>query len=148
MQVGIKGNPPTNRDGPRFLPCRARQHGREVRRQFPLGNDGRETNVFGTETHYVSGSGNHARSYLHRTAENHLVQLPISCNSEKGGYFAMSPGDDVPNHGNFYARKGDWRAAGNRPGTRTPRPQATSEPDIAVRGEALDLLRSVPGGSP
>jgi tetratricopeptide (TPR) repeat protein len=70
-------------------------------RRHQLGYSGRETNVFETEIHYVIGSGNHARSYLHRTAENRLVQLPISWYPEKGGYFAMSPGYDRPNHLDF-----------------------------------------------
>ena len=38
------------------------------------------------------GSGNHARSYLHRTARGTLVELPLGWYSEKGGYWAMSPG--------------------------------------------------------
>ena len=40
------------------------------------------------------GSGNHARSYLHRTARGTLIELPLGWYSEKGGYWAMSPGFD------------------------------------------------------
>ena len=43
---------------------------------------------------YVLGSGNHARSYLHRTARGTLIELPLGWYSEKGGYWAMSPGFD------------------------------------------------------
>ena len=42
----------------------------------------------------VVGSGNHARTYLHRTSEGKLTELPVSWYSEKGGYWAMSPGCD------------------------------------------------------
>lgn len=43
---------------------------------------------------YVIGSGNHSRSYLHRTPRGTLIELPLSWYSEKGGYWAMSPGFD------------------------------------------------------
>ena len=50
---------------------------------------------------YVIGSGNHARSYLHRTADGHLIEMPVSWYSENGGYWAMSPGYDRPNQQDF-----------------------------------------------
>ncbi len=43
---------------------------------------------------YVIGSGNHAHTYLHRTPDNRLIELPVSWYSELGGYWAMSPGYD------------------------------------------------------
>lgn len=63
--------------------------------------DGREMNVFEAEIHYVVGSGNHSRTYLHRTDDNHLVQLPVSWYTEHGGSLAMSPGYDSPAHQDF-----------------------------------------------
>ena len=42
----------------------------------------------------VFGSGNHARSYLHRTARGTFIELPLGWYAEKGGYWAMSPGFD------------------------------------------------------
>src|SRR5207302_1950087 len=36
---------------------------------------------------YVLGSGNHARTYLHRDASGALIQLPLGWYSEKGGYW-------------------------------------------------------------
>lgn len=62
---------------------------------------GKEINVFEAEVHYVVGSGNHSRSYLHRTPDNRLIQLPVSWYSENGGTLAMSPGYDSPTHQDF-----------------------------------------------
>ena len=45
---------------------------------------------------YVMGSGNHARTYLHRTARGTLIELPLGWYGEKQGYFAMNPGFDTP----------------------------------------------------
>ncbi len=53
------------------------------------------------EIHYVMGSGLHARSYVHRTPQGRLVELPAAWYPEKGGYFAMSPGYDRPDHQDF-----------------------------------------------
>ena len=61
----------------------------------------KEANVFEAEIHYVVGSGNHSRTYLHRTEDNHLVQLPVSWYAENGGSLAMSPGYDSPTHQDF-----------------------------------------------
>jgi tetratricopeptide (TPR) repeat protein len=65
------------------------------------GPDGKEINVIEAEIHYVMGSGNHSRTYLHRTAENRLMQLPVSWYAENGGSLAMSPGYDSPAHQDF-----------------------------------------------
>ena len=47
------------------------------------------------------GSGNHARSYLHRTTDQKLVEFPVSWYSEDGGHWGMSPGYDRPGHQGF-----------------------------------------------
>ena len=41
--------------------------GRLYQRRHQIGFDGKETNVLELEAHYVVGSGNHARTFLHRT---------------------------------------------------------------------------------
>ena len=41
--------------------------GRFYQRRHQIGFDGTETNVLELEAHYVVGSGNHARTFLHRT---------------------------------------------------------------------------------
>jgi tetratricopeptide (TPR) repeat protein len=72
--------------------------GHYFQRQYQLGFDGQQTNVRDTEIDYVLGSGNHARSYLHRTAQNTLILLPLGWYAEKGGTWAMNPGYDRPDH--------------------------------------------------
>lgn len=44
------------------------------------------------EIHYVMGSGNHVRSYLHRTPQGRLAELPVAWYQGLG--FALSPGYD------------------------------------------------------
>ncbi len=43
---------------------------------------------------YVMGSGNHARTYLHRERDGSLIELPLAWYSEKGGSWGMNPGFD------------------------------------------------------
>ena len=68
--------------------------GKLYQRRHQIGYGGQETNVMEKQVDYVVGSGIHAHTYLHRTAENKLVELPVSWYAEKGGYWAMSPGYD------------------------------------------------------
>jgi tetratricopeptide (TPR) repeat protein len=75
--------------------------GRWFQRRHQTGFDGAQTNIVETPIDYVIGSGNHARSYLHRTGEGKLVELPVTWYSEKGGYWAMSPGYDRAEQSDF-----------------------------------------------
>ncbi len=50
---------------------------------------------------YVIGSGDQAASYLHRTRDNKLIELPVTWYAEKGGTWGMSPGYDRPAHPGF-----------------------------------------------
>jgi tetratricopeptide (TPR) repeat protein len=77
------------------------REGKLYQRRHQIGFDGKETNVIEVEAHYVIGSGNHARTFLHRNAQGQLVQLPVSWYAERGGYWAMSPGYDRPAHLDF-----------------------------------------------
>ncbi len=70
-------------------------------RRHETAADGSETNVFELSIDYVMGSGNNARSYLHRYPGGKIVELPLGWYSEKGGYLAMSPGYDQPKHNGF-----------------------------------------------
>ena len=63
-------------------------------RRSQSGPDGSQTNEMEERIDYVIGSGNHARSYLHRAANGQLIELPVSWYSESRGYWAMSPGYD------------------------------------------------------
>jgi len=68
--------------------------GAYYQRRWQLGFEGKETNVEEFKIDYVIGSGEHARSYLHRMASGALIELPLGWYSEKGGYWGMSPGFD------------------------------------------------------
>jgi predicted CXXCH cytochrome family protein len=75
----------------------SRRDGRYFLRRYQKGN----VNSIEKEIHYVVGSGNHSRTYLHRSAAGKLVELPLSWYAERGGDRAMSPGYDRPDHQDF-----------------------------------------------
>ncbi len=75
--------------------------GKFYQRRHQIGATGGEINVFEKEIHYFVGSGNHGRSYLHRTPDGRLLQLPLTWYSANGGYWGMSPGYNQPNHSGF-----------------------------------------------
>jgi predicted CXXCH cytochrome family protein len=68
--------------------------GKLFERRSQTGFRGEETNVIEEQVDYVIGSGNHARTFLHRDAQGRLIELPVSWYSESSGYWAMSPGFD------------------------------------------------------
>jgi hypothetical protein len=68
--------------------------GAYYQRRWQIGFGGKETNIEESRIDYVLGSGNHARSYLHRTARGTLIELPLGWYAEKGGFWGMSPGFD------------------------------------------------------
>jgi Flp pilus assembly protein TadD len=59
------------------------------------------SNVIEKRIDYIIGSGNHSRTLIHRNERNKLIELPVSWYSESGGYWAMSPGYDRPDHSDF-----------------------------------------------
>ena len=74
---------------------------RYYQRRWQIGFDGKEINAEEMAADFTMGSGNHARTYLTRTARGTLIQLPLGWYSEKGGYWAMNPGYDTahpPSH--------------------------------------------------
>jgi predicted CXXCH cytochrome family protein len=75
--------------------------GHLYQRRYQIGFDGKETNSVEKEIHYVVGSGNHVRAFLHRTSRNTLVELPLAWYAEKSGTWAMNPGYDRPDHAGF-----------------------------------------------
>jgi predicted CXXCH cytochrome family protein len=75
--------------------------GQYFQRRSEKGFDGKETNVVEEQIDYVIGSGNHARSYLHRGLDGRIIELPVSWYVEKSGYWAMSPGYDRPDQEDF-----------------------------------------------
>lgn len=72
------------------------RQGEYFQRRWELGFDGTPTNIEELRIDYVLGSGNHARSYLHRTTRGTLIELPLGWYAEpKGrGHWGMSPGSD------------------------------------------------------
>jgi predicted CXXCH cytochrome family protein len=77
------------------------RNGRFYQRRHQIGFDGKPANVMEDEIHYVIGSGNHARTYLHLTDQKKFVELPIAWYSENGGYWGMNPGYDWKHHSDF-----------------------------------------------
>jgi tetratricopeptide (TPR) repeat protein len=75
--------------------------GRFFQRRHEIGFDGSESSILELEAHYVVGSGNHARTFLHRSTDGRLREMPVSWYAERGGYWAMSPGYDRPAHLDF-----------------------------------------------
>jgi len=70
------------------------RNGKSYQRRYQVGFRGEQTNVDEKEINFVIGSGNHVRTYLHRTSAGALLELPLAWYAEKGGYWAMNPGYD------------------------------------------------------
>jgi len=71
-----------------------RKDGKTYQRRWRIGPDGKPIEVAESSVDYVMGSGNHVRTYLHRTERGALVELPLAWYAEKGGTWAMEPGHD------------------------------------------------------
>ncbi|MGH9660054.1 MAG: hypothetical protein ACRD96_16015, partial [Bryobacteraceae bacterium] len=78
-----------------------RRNGKYYQRRHQIDSEGGQINVMEKQIDFILGSGNHARAYLHRTARKTLVELPLAWYAEKGGYWAMNPGYDRPDHEGF-----------------------------------------------
>ncbi|HKV13037.1 MAG TPA: tetratricopeptide repeat protein [Thermoanaerobaculia bacterium] len=74
-----------------------RRGDRLVFRRWQDGPDGRPINTFEQEVDWILGSGDHARTYLYRTAGGELYQLPLAWYSQTRSW-GMSPGFDRPDH--------------------------------------------------
>jgi predicted CXXCH cytochrome family protein len=83
--------------------------GRFYQRRHEIGFDGGETNAIEVEAHYAIGSGHHAQTFLHRTGDGRLFEMPVSwyaaaegrATGKEAGYWAMSPGYDKSAHQDF-----------------------------------------------
>ena len=71
------------------------RNGQYFQRRWQLDATGKEINVEEVKIDYVMGSGNHARSYLHRTERGMLIELPLGWYPDKGGEWGMVPGSDT-----------------------------------------------------
>ena len=74
---------------------------RILQRRHQTDSAGREINAVEMTVDFVLGSGEHARTFLHRAADGQLVELPLAWYSEDGGTWAMNPGYDRPDHMDF-----------------------------------------------
>jgi Flp pilus assembly protein TadD len=79
-----------------------RREGTYYQQRHQIGLDGKPTNIDEKSIDYVIGSGDQARSYLHIDPEGRLIELPITWYSEKGGYWAMTPGYEAQNQKDFH----------------------------------------------
>jgi predicted CXXCH cytochrome family protein len=71
------------------------RNGQYFQRRWQLDGGGKEINAEEVKIDYVMGSGNHARSYLHRTERGMLIELPLGWYPDKGGEWRMAPGSDT-----------------------------------------------------
>jgi tetratricopeptide (TPR) repeat protein len=77
------------------------REGKLYEQRYQIGFEGQQTNRIEKQIDYVVGSGDHARTYLHLTAEGKLIELPVSWYSELGGYWGMTPGYDRLDQSDF-----------------------------------------------
>ncbi len=59
--------------------------------------------LFEAEVEWILGSGNHARTYLYRTPDGALFQLPLAWYTQEGRW-GMAPGFDRPDHSGVLRR--------------------------------------------
>ena len=64
-------------------------------RRWQTGLNGQPDNVEELRVDYVMGSGNHVRTYLHRTSRGVLIELPLAWYAEQGGHWGLNPGFDT-----------------------------------------------------
>ncbi len=79
-----------------------RQGDRYTFRRHQLDEQGREINVFEVDVDWILGSGKHARTYLYRTPQGELYQLPLAWYADDGhgqpARWGIAPGYDQPHH--------------------------------------------------
>ena len=74
-----------------------RRGDRLVFRRWEVAADGAPIHVFETSIDWILGSGNHARTYLYRTPNGELYQLPIAWYTQTHAW-GMAPGYDRRDH--------------------------------------------------
>jgi tetratricopeptide (TPR) repeat protein len=73
-----------------------RRDGKLYQKRWQQGENADRINLESKLVDYVMGSGNHARTYLHRNADGTLTELPLAWYAENGGSWALNPGFDNP----------------------------------------------------
>ena len=69
-------------------------------RRYQLDDNGRQIHLIEKQITHVMGSGERALSYIHRSDDGRMVELPVSWYSQEERW-AMAPGYDRPNHKGF-----------------------------------------------
>ena len=77
-----------------------RRAGRLYIRRYQIDALDRRVNEIEREVTHIMGSGERARSYIHRSTDGRMIELPVSWYSQENAW-AMSPGYDRPNHAGF-----------------------------------------------
>lgn len=78
--------------------------GQAFMKRHQLDSSGREINVVERRIDYVMGSGYKAQTMIHRTPRGELVEMPVAWYTANGGYWAMNPSYDRPDHADFRRR--------------------------------------------
>ncbi|MFN7925434.1 MAG: tetratricopeptide repeat protein [Bryobacteraceae bacterium] len=74
-------------------------------RRHQVGPAGEEINVVEKRIDYIMGSGHAAQTLIHRTPRGELIELPVAWYvANSGGYWAMNPNYDRPDHEDFRRR--------------------------------------------
>ncbi len=81
------------------------RNGQYFQRRWQIDSAGREINVEELSIDYVMGSGNHARSYLHRTERGMLIELPLGWYPEGGWGMVPGSGTEHPQTRRFVSYK-------------------------------------------
>lgn len=81
-----------------------RRGGEAFMRRHQIGPAGEEINVVEKRIDYIMGSGHTGQTLIHRSSRNELIELPVAWYIARGGYWAMNPNYDQPNHEGFRRR--------------------------------------------
>jgi predicted CXXCH cytochrome family protein len=77
-----------------------------VQRRYETNGEQVRLHVFELEATHVIGSGNHARTFFHRTEAGEFIELPLTWYSQEKRW-ALSPGFDTPAPPDFTRRADD-----------------------------------------
>ena len=77
-----------------------RQDGRFFQRRYQQDPSGRRRNEFEQEIHYIFGSGNKERDYVHVSEAGEMIQFPVAWYSGENKW-GMAPGYDRADHDGF-----------------------------------------------
>ena len=120
-----------------------------VQRSWQIGLNGKPESVGEMSVDFVMGSGTHVRNYLHRSARNTLIELPLAWYAENGGKWALNPGFDTANP--FASRKVGYDCMfchNGYPSIPAGHDEAGAEPVFAGASFELGLLQSDLGNKP